>query len=69
MIRRKRPINISVRKQGGIIEIRLYDCYEDRYDYFRAKARVNNQEEMRTLLSALESKGVSLAHKDEGKWW
>jgi len=59
---------MSVRKQGDIVEIRMYSCYSGRDDYFRGKARLNNPEEIRNLLEAAASKGLELPKRESG-WW
>ena len=69
--RKKSPHGISVKKEGEIVEIRIYRCQEGREETFRGKARVNNPKEMERLFQAAQHKGLSIpANKVEwGNWF
>lgn len=58
--------NLSVRKAGTVINVRVYECLNNREKMFEGEARVNNEREMEELLNTLELKGFI---KRNRSWW
>lgn len=69
--RKKRsPHAISVKKEGEIVEIRIYRCQDGREETFRGKARVNNPKEMEFLFQAAQHKGLEIPKgKLDDNWY
>lgn len=55
--------HLSVRKHGEIVEIRIYSAYHGRDDYFRGKARLNNEKELDALFEAACANGLKMPAK------
>jgi len=61
---------ISVKKEGEVLEIRIYRCQQGREETFRGKARLNNPKEMATLFEAAQFKGLEIPKgKVKPGWW
>ena len=63
---------ISVRRNGDMVRLQIYDCRDSHEKYFDAEAPADDPGKIRLLLEAAFSKGMSRPSKesnDELKWW
>lgn len=49
--------NISVRKNGLVLNVKVSEFHNDNNKLFEGEARVNNEKELERLLSDLDAKG------------
>ena len=68
---KRSPHGISVKKEGEIVEIRIYRCQDGREETFRGKARVNNPKEMEFLFQAAQHKGLEIPKRkvEKDNWY
>lgn len=58
---------ISVRKSGLVIQVRIFECNNSKEKVFDGEARMNSYEDMKNLWDTLEAKGFM--PKKERSWW
>lgn len=56
----KDPHGISIRRQGDVVELKIYATYGGRSETFRGKANVNNKNQMIALFDAARAKGLEI---------
>jgi hypothetical protein len=61
---------ISIRRNGDMVRLQIYDCRDSHEKYFDAEAPANDPAKVRLLLEAAFSKGlIKPKFDDEEKWW
>lgn len=56
---------ISYRNQGGIINVKVYDCHWNLV--YQSQAKLNNERDMKRLFRELRVKGVKYSY--ESSWY